>query len=76
MREPERERAPHTQHTHTQVLLLLESAARLHTTRFARDKSATPSNFTMKLRKHLRGRRLEAIAQVGMDRVRASPTSS
>jgi hypothetical protein len=57
----------------TQVLLLLESASRLHTTRFARDKSATPSNFTMKLRKHLRGRRLESIAQVGMDRVCAHP---
>jgi predicted ribosome quality control (RQC) complex YloA/Tae2 family protein len=51
------------------VLLLMESAVRFHATRFARDKSTIPSNFTMKLRKHLRSRRLESITQLGMDRV-------
>ena len=33
------------------------------------DKSDIPSNFTLKLRKHIRGRRLEAVRQLGVDRV-------
>ncbi|GJP46211.1 hypothetical protein CLOM_g5521 [Closterium sp. NIES-68] len=51
------------------VLLLLESGMRFHTTNFARDKSVTPSGFTLKLRKHIRTRRLEDISQIGIDRV-------
>ncbi|KAK3248454.1 hypothetical protein CYMTET_42082 [Cymbomonas tetramitiformis] len=51
------------------VLLLLESAVRFHSTQFARDKSSMPSNFTVKLRKHLRSRRLESVQQLGLDRV-------
>ncbi|KAG0577183.1 hypothetical protein KC19_5G137000 [Ceratodon purpureus] len=50
-------------------LLLLESGVRFHTTEFARDKSATPSGFTLKLRKHIRTRRLEDVRQLGIDRV-------
>ncbi|KAJ2548306.1 hypothetical protein EV175_004878 [Coemansia sp. RSA 1933] len=50
-------------------LVLVESGTRLHTTDFTRDKSITPSNFCMKLRKHLKARRLTAVRQIGMDRV-------
>lgn len=34
-----------------------------------RDKSSTPSNFTLKLRKHLRTRRLDDVRQLGVDRL-------
>lgn len=34
-----------------------------------RDKSVTPSGFTLKLRKHIRTRRLEDVRQLGIDRV-------
>jgi predicted ribosome quality control (RQC) complex YloA/Tae2 family protein len=34
-----------------------------------RDKSDTPSNFCMKLRKHLRGKRLDDVRQLGVDRI-------
>ncbi|KAH9253387.1 hypothetical protein BASA81_008738 [Batrachochytrium salamandrivorans] len=50
-------------------LLLLESGVRFHPTEFVRDKSEMPSGFAMKLRKHVRGRRLEYCRQVGLDRV-------
>lgn len=33
------------------------------------DRSDVPSNFTLKLRKHIRTRRLEAVRQLGVDRV-------
>ncbi len=36
---------------------------------WAKDKSDTPSNFTLKLRKHLRTRRLEDVRQLGVDRI-------
>lgn len=51
------------------VLLLIESGARLHTTIYMRDKSNTPSGFTLKLRKHIRTRRLEDVRQLGYDRI-------
>jgi predicted ribosome quality control (RQC) complex YloA/Tae2 family protein len=51
------------------VLLLMESGVRLHTTAYVRDKSNTPSGFTLKLRKHIRTRRLEDVRQLGYDRV-------
>lgn len=51
------------------VLLLMESGVRLHTTAYARDKSVTPSGFTLKLRKHIRTRRLEDVRQLGYDRI-------
>ena len=34
-----------------------------------KDKPETPSNFTLKLRKHVRTRRLEDVRQLGVDRV-------
>ncbi|KAJ1901928.1 hypothetical protein LPJ66_000384 [Kickxella alabastrina] len=50
-------------------LVLVESGIRMHTTEFTRDKSIIPSNFCMKLRKHLKARRLTGVRQIGMDRV-------
>lgn len=51
------------------VLLLMESGVRLHTTAYVRDKSNTPSGFTLKLRKHIRTKRLEDVRQLGYDRI-------
>ncbi|KAJ8573970.1 hypothetical protein K7X08_010481 [Anisodus acutangulus] len=51
------------------VLLLMESGVRLHTTAYLRDKSNTPSGYTLKLRKHIRTRRLEDVRQLGYDRI-------
>lgn len=34
-----------------------------------RNKSDVPSNFTLKLRKHIRTRRLERVRQLGVDRI-------
>lgn len=53
------------------VLLLVESGARIHTTNFTRDTGAVPSGFCLKLRKHIRARRLDAVTQLGGDRVLA-----
>jgi predicted ribosome quality control (RQC) complex YloA/Tae2 family protein len=36
---------------------------------YVKDKNDTPSNFTLKLRKHLRTRRLEDVRQLGIDRM-------
>lgn len=36
---------------------------------YQKEKSDTPSNFTLKLRKHLRTRRLEDVKQLGVDRI-------
>ena len=49
--EPDREKA----------VLLVESGVRLHTTRYARDKPTLPGAFTMKLRKHIRSKRLTDV---------------
>ncbi|GAB4859059.1 hypothetical protein Ancab_010524 [Ancistrocladus abbreviatus] len=38
---------------------------KLHTTAYVREKGKTPSGFTLKLRKHLRTRRLEDVQQLG-----------
>lgn len=45
-------------------LLLIESGVRLHMTQFDREKDI-PSGFCLKLRKHIRTRRLEAVRQLG-----------
>lgn len=49
--------------------LLFESGVRVHITNFDWPKSISPSSFTMKLRKHLKNKRLEAITQLGIDRI-------
>ena len=49
--------------------LLIESGIRIHTTEFIKNEKNVPSGFSMKLRKHLRTRKLTSIKQLGMDRV-------
>ena len=51
------------------AFLLLESGIRFHTTQYVRETPGHPSNFTLKIRKHIRARRLEDIRQLGGDRV-------
>ncbi|XP_071079995.1 ribosome quality control complex subunit NEMF-like [Haliotis cracherodii] len=51
------------------VVILLESGIRLHSTEFDWPKNPAPSGFSMKMRKHLKGRRLESIQQLGVDRI-------
>ncbi|XP_064599750.1 ribosome quality control complex subunit NEMF-like [Liolophura sinensis] len=51
------------------AVVLIESGIRLHSTEFDWPKNPAPSAFSMKLRKHLRGRRLELIQQLGVDRI-------
>jgi predicted ribosome quality control (RQC) complex YloA/Tae2 family protein len=53
----------------TKERLILESGVRFHTTKFTCDKGLVPSGFAMKLRKHLRHRRLESVRQLGIDRL-------
>lgn len=48
--------------------LLLESGIRMHLTQFQREKSSL-SSLNIKLRKHLKNKRLVKIAQLGVDRV-------
>jgi len=51
------------------VPVLIESGVRMHTTRFDVQRRATRGGFCMKLRKHLKGRRLTGIRQLSADRV-------
>ncbi|XP_055332815.1 ribosome quality control complex subunit NEMF-like [Paramacrobiotus metropolitanus] len=53
----------------SKVMLLVESGIRIHTTDFEWPKNSAPSSFAMKLRKHIRNRRLERIHQLGVDRI-------
>jgi predicted ribosome quality control (RQC) complex YloA/Tae2 family protein len=48
---------------------LADPCVLLGPTQLIRDKSDVPSNFTLKLRKHIRTRRLEAVRQLGVDRM-------
>lgn len=50
-------------------ILIIESGIRIHLTEYDWPKNTTPSGFTMKLRKHLKNKRLEAINQIQNDRV-------
>ncbi|CAD7084188.1 unnamed protein product [Hermetia illucens] len=57
------------QQSETKCVLLLESGTRFHTTSFEWPKNVAPSGFTMKLRKHLKNKRLEKLEQFGIDRI-------
>lgn len=57
------------QKTEEKCILLIESGIRLHTTSFEWPKNVAPSGFSMKMRKHLRNKRLESLKQLGMDRI-------
>lgn len=50
-------------------MLLIESGIRFHTTAFEWPKNVAPSGFSMKLRKHLKNKRLEKLQQLEADRV-------
>ncbi|KAK8805644.1 hypothetical protein WA158_002300 [Blastocystis sp. Blastoise] len=49
--------------------LLIESGIRVYLTEYARDKMNQPSGFILKVRKHIRNKRIDAIRQVSFDRV-------
>ncbi|KAF8767801.1 Nuclear export mediator factor Nemf like protein [Argiope bruennichi] len=51
------------------IVILLESGMRIHTTEFEWPKNPSPSGFSMKLRKHIKNKRLENIRQLGNDRI-------
>lgn len=57
------------QQSETKYVLLLESGIRFHTTSFEWPKNVAPSGFSMKLRKHLKNKRLEKLEQLGVDRI-------
>ncbi|XP_023950258.2 ribosome quality control complex subunit NEMF homolog [Bicyclus anynana] len=57
------------QRSEEKSVLLLESGNRFHTTQFEWPKNVAPSGFTMKLRKHLKNKRLEKLNQLGVDRI-------
>ncbi|KAJ2944666.1 hypothetical protein O0L34_g4021 [Tuta absoluta] len=57
------------QRSEEKAVLLLESGNRFHTTLFEWPKNVAPSGFTMKLRKHLKNKRLEKLSQLGIDRI-------
>lgn len=50
-------------------ILLIESGTRIHTTQYVKNEKDLPSGFSMKLRKHLRTKKLTSIKQLGIDRV-------
>lgn len=53
----------------SKAVILIESGIRIHGTSFDWPKNLIPSGFSMKMRKHLRSRRLEQINQLGADRI-------
>ncbi|XP_012542705.2 nuclear export mediator factor NEMF homolog [Monomorium pharaonis] len=57
------------QRSEEKCVLLLESGNRIHTTNFEWPKNIAPSGFSMKMRKHLKNKRLESLMQVGTDRI-------
>ncbi|XP_017776836.1 PREDICTED: nuclear export mediator factor NEMF homolog [Nicrophorus vespilloides] len=57
------------QKTEAKFVLLLESGNRFHTTNYEWPKNMAPSGFSMKLRKHLKNKRLESLKQLGCDRI-------
>lgn len=50
------------------INLLIESGVRMHTTEYQREKADTPSNFNIKLRKHVKTKRLISLKQINGDR--------
>ena len=55
--------------TEEKSILLIESGSRLHETQNVWPKNDAPSGFTMKLRKHLKNKRIEEIYQYKTDRI-------
>ncbi|KAF2894967.1 hypothetical protein ILUMI_11200 [Ignelater luminosus] len=57
------------QRSEEKSVLLLESGNRFHITNFEWPKNVSPSGFSMKMRKHLKNKRLESLTQMGTDRI-------
>ncbi|XP_043672655.1 nuclear export mediator factor NEMF homolog [Vespula pensylvanica] len=57
------------QRSEEKCILLIESGNRIHTTAFEWPKNIVPSSFSMKMRKHLKNKRLESLKQIGTDRI-------
>ncbi|KAJ3648826.1 hypothetical protein Zmor_020598 [Zophobas morio] len=57
------------QRSEEKSVILLESGNRIHETGFEWPKNVAPSGFSMKLRKHLKNKRLEYMKQLGTDRI-------
>lgn len=57
------------QRSEEKYVLLLESGNRFHSTGFEWPKNVAPSGFSMKMRKHLKNKRLESLTQLGSDRI-------
>ncbi|PWU85920.1 putative translation-associated element 2 [Trypanosoma cruzi] len=55
-------------HGENKRTLLLESGIRMHLTQLVREKPKVPSQFTLKLRKHVRAWRLDSVTQLQHDR--------
>lgn len=51
------------------LTMIIESGVRIHTTDYDWNKSPAPSNFAVKLRKHLKNKRVVNIRQIGKDRL-------
>ncbi|MFH4974566.1 hypothetical protein AB6A40_001275 [Gnathostoma spinigerum] len=51
------------------VFIMFESGNRIHKTNFEWPKAQMPSSFSMKLRKHIKQKRLESVNQLGIDRI-------
>lgn len=51
------------------MFFIIESGLRMHTTDYDWPKSHTPNGFALKLRKHLKNKRIESINQIGIDRL-------
>ena len=53
----------------SKVNVIIDCGSRIHITEFARQTPTIPSNFVVKLRKHLKSKRLTAVRQVSNDRI-------
>lgn len=53
----------------SKLVLLIESGIRIHISEYEWPKNINVSGFAMKLRKHLRNKRIESIKQIGIDRI-------
>uniref|UniRef100_A0A915JIT5 Uncharacterized protein n=1 Tax=Romanomermis culicivorax TaxID=13658 RepID=A0A915JIT5_ROMCU len=51
------------------AMILLESGNRIHLTDYEYQKNTMPSGFSMKLRKHIKQKRLEKVEILGVDRI-------
>jgi len=56
-------------HADKKFVILIESGNRIHLTEYDWPKNMLPSAFSMKCRKHLKGRRLASVKQLGIDRI-------